>query len=312
MLPVRTMTLAQEEAIDWQARRSSGLCDDNDERCFQTWLGSSNENRKAWLQLQALLDRSLSPLRETSPSALLDLRANPSRRAFLRGSLVVGGLALGAGTLGRPSLRSWTGADLQTRTAERAQKTLPDGSAATLEAHTRADLHFDGERRVSLHEGIILVSSQDGHTPLVLNCAQGTIQLGRGRCMLETLADHARVWALDEAVEVVTHHHHHSVAPGRGVALTPSGIRALHGSSRQASAWISGSLQVQNETLAYVVQRLQAYSDAPLHVNRQAAELRLSGNFNLDDPAAAIDALGDLLPIRVRRYLGWWTRIEHA
>ncbi|MFV0456968.1 MAG: FecR family protein [Pseudomonas sp.] len=306
------MTPAQEEAIDWQARRSSGLCDDGDERCFQAWLGNSNENRKAWLQLQALLERSLSPLRETSPSALLDAQANPSRRAFLRGSLIVGGLALGAGTLGRPGLRSWMGADLQTRTAERAQKTLPDGSVATLEAHTRADLHFDGERRVSLHEGIILVSSQGGHIPLVLTCAQGTIHLGRGRCMLETFGDHARVWALDEAVEVVTRHHRHSVEPDNGVTFTTSGIHALHGSSRQATAWLSGSLQVQNETLGYVVQRLQAYSDGPLHISRNAAELRLSGNFNLDAPTAAIDALSDLLPIRVHRYLGWWTRIEHV
>ena len=58
--------------------------------------------------------------------------------------------------------------------------------------------------------------------------------------------------------------------------------------------------------------RLRAYQPGVIRLSPQAAALRVFGVFPLDAPDAALRALGETLPIRVRRYGPWLTLVDAA
>jgi transmembrane sensor len=78
------------------------------------------------------------------------------------------------------------------------------------------------------------------------------------------------------------------------------------------SDWTRGLLNVNNRSLAEVVESLKPYYRGVLNVAPQVAALRVSGIFPLDDPRHALNMLASILPIRLNYTTDYWLSVEPA
>ncbi|MGV6477330.1 DUF4880 domain-containing protein [Azotobacter vinelandii] len=311
---MKALPPAIEQAIDWHARRSSGQFDETDQLHFQHWLEADPNHRTAWESLQQCLQRTLPPLGK--PAVRRAVQApRIERRVFLRGALALGGMAAGVHLLGRPGmpLASWN-ADLKTDTAQRRLFTLADGSELQLNAETAVDLDFSATKRsVTLLRGSLVARIQPREPLFSLICRHGETQLSAGRCLLDQQTDRTLLWILDgEATLFSVAGEQTRLEAGLGAEFDTASVRILPPPSADPTAWTRGLLEVNDQPLARVIDSLRPYHPGVLQVADSAAELRISGVFTLDDSEKALQALAEILPLRIERYLGFWTRIERA
>ncbi|MBB3101713.1 DUF4880 domain-containing protein [Azomonas macrocytogenes] len=304
---------AIEQAIEWHARRSSGAFDTVDQQRFQRWLEADPGHGEAWNSLQQRLQQRLSPL--SGPATRQALQApRTSRRSLLRGALALGGMATCAHLLSRPGmpLSGWN-ADFRTATAERQHLVLADGSRLLLNAETAIDVELsETMRSVTLIEGSLIAEAPAQERPFRLACRYGEARLSAGRCLLEIRDKAAHLWMLEGESTLYSLGEDVQLMAGQGAQLDANGLHILPASPVDPAAWSRGLLEVHDQSLKTVIERLRPYHPGVLQVAENAAELRISGVFNLDDSEKALQALADILPLRIARYLGWWTRIEHA
>jgi transmembrane sensor len=67
---------------------------------------------------------------------------------------------------------------------------------------------------------------------------------------------------------------------------------------------------VHDRPLQDVVDALRPYQPGVLRISLQAARLRVTGSFPLDDSERTLAALARSLPIAVQRRTGWWVSID--
>jgi transmembrane sensor len=67
-------------------------------------------------------------------------------------------------------------------------------------------------------------------------------------------------------------------------------------------AWREGRIVFRDVPLTTVAQELSRYLEHPLRVtDSQITKLRISGTLSIEEPAAALDILPDIAPVRVVR-----------
>lgn len=313
---MRPLPPATAQAIDWYAQQGSGAFTAQAQARFEQWLSADPSHLQAWQALQQQLGRTLAPLahREAARQALS--RPDNSRRRLLRGALGLSALAVGGKLLtgsGGPLHARW-GADLRTATAERRRFDLQDGSQLLLNAESAVDLDWVGqERRVQLLRGAVEARVlADRSRPFVLACAWGEARLDGGRCLLSLQPGGAQLWALQGELQLSAGGLRQSLKAGEGRVFDGHRWQSLPPAYIDQRRWVSGLLEVHDQPLARVVEQLQPYHHGVLQMTDAAASLRISGVFTLDDSQQALAALADVLPLRIERYLGVWTRIERA
>lgn len=313
---MNNMPPAAAQAIEWYARRASGNFDHTSELALQDWLEADASHKQAWLSLQHRLDRTLAPLADRHGATQALRSAGHSRRRLLRGALGLGAAAISTQLLtipGGPLHARW-GSDLRTANSQRKTYTLEDGSTLLLNAESSADLDFgQHQRRVSLLRGALMAKVQyDAARPFVLACPWGESWLHSGTCLLSLQASRPQLWALDGTLELRTPLQRFTLSTGQGVAFNGQEWQAIPRQHINERSWTEGLLEVHDQTLASVIDHLRPYHRGVLQLAQNAAELRISGVFTLDDNQAALAALHDMLPLRMTQYLGWWTRIERV
>ncbi|MEQ7918471.1 FecR domain-containing protein [Xanthomonas sp. WHRI 1810A] len=303
---------AVQEAIDWMACQRSGLFDAQQQLCFEQWLAADRQHQEAWQQLQQRLQATFAGVDGVSRMLAKDRPIR--RRAFLRGALAFGGLAAGSYCLTRPGgqLAGWR-SDLSTGTAQRESIALPDGSSLQLNAQSAVNLRFEGHKRdVELLDGGAIVDVRASERDALRLCSRlGTASMAQGRCMMMLFPDETRIWALQNSLRV-THLNGsaQTLAQGQGVRLIASGIEPISISANSASAWSQGLLEAHNQTLATVIEALRPYHRGVLTLSPDAAQLRISGVFSLNQSDQALAAIADVLPLRIVHFLGIWTRVS--
>lgn len=307
---------AVAQAIEWYARRGSGAFDGPAQSQFEQWLKADPSHQEAWHRLTRQLERTLVPLAQQQGARQALNSVNHSRRRLLRGALAVGAVAVGTPLMtlrGGPLHERW-GADLRTATAERRSFVLEDGSALLLNARSAVDLDFSAtQRTVQLLRGAVQAQvHSDPARPFVLQCPWGEAWLNGGRCVLSLQADTAQLWALEGELELRTPGSRQRLAAGQGLMFDGRAWQPVAKGYIDERAWAKGLLEVHDQTLGQVIDRLKPYHSGLLQVSTRAAGLRISGVFNLDDSRQALAALSDVLPLSVVSYLGLWTRIDHA
>lgn len=307
-------TIAQ--AIDWYARQGSGNFDAQAQQQFQQWLEADAGHREAWQALNQQLGRTLAPLAKRRGVRQALSNAGSGRRQLLRGALGLGSLAVAGHLLtgaGGPLHARW-GADLRTATAERRSFALEDGSHLLLNAESAVDLHFSAwQRNVQLLRGDVQAQVRsDPGRPFVLGCPWGEAWLDSGRCLLSLAANGAQLWALEGELQLHANGTQLRLKAGEGRAFDGTRWQPLPAAYIDQRRWVAGLLEVHDQPLGAVIEQLRPYHHGVLQISSAAAALRISGVFTLDDSRQALAALGDVLPLRVEHYIGWWTRIDHA
>lgn len=313
----------QDQAIDWLVELRSGATSDAQQRDFARWLAADARHQSAWQRLGQALDHSFGQLESAGGALAIEqtlahaASQQGRRRQFLRGALCLAGMASGSAWLlrGSPFLPDWP-ADLHTATAMRGRFTLLDGSELVLDARSSADVDIGSARRkVSLRQGQLLLSvAPQAATPFVLNSPHGSVRaLGR-RLMLRREEGRTVALALQGGLEIT------GVQAGAPRLLRQGQAAWFDGNqsrllpdmlAMQASAWEQGMLVAVDQPLGELVAALRPYRHGYIDITPQAARLRVSGNYSLDDSDATLLALAETLPIELRLGpAGVWTGIR--
>ena len=314
-----------EAAIDWMMRLDSGSAGATERQAFEIWLAQDPRHRHAWEHLQGQLAEPLARLVQAerqmpgqlhaATQALRQPGLSASRRKLLGGSgalLVLLGLSGGI-ALQRNMPLNAVFADLRSGTGERRRISLPDGSLLILNARSAVDLDFSADLRLlHLREGELQVSvAADASRPFLVQTAQGRVRALGTRFTVRQTGSHSLVSVQEHSVEISTLGGQHAVVESGGTLRFSSTTVSPQATdpSRYAS-WVDGLLEVRDEPLEAVIDALRPYRRGLLRVSPEAARLRVFGVFPLDDSERALQALAEVLPIRMERYGPWLTLID--
>ncbi|UZE27107.1 FecR family protein [Pseudomonas asplenii] len=309
---------AAEQAIEWMVLLRSGEATLDDEHEFAAWRARSAEHDQACAYIEATLGRIPLRLAPTQHQAVRSTLLAPSRRReFLRNALCVAAVGVVGGALvDRTYPVGNLLADLSTRTSERRTLTLGDGSSLTLNARSAVNIDIDevhGKRKIKLMEGEMLLQAAASRLPLSVQLAGGRVELGSGRLSIRHLNDGFRVAALTGPVQVWdATGNSRLLAVGQGASVGANGFNVFPISAVAECSWTRGLLVVDDQPLATVIEALRNYRTGVVRLDPQAAVMRVSGIFPLDDSDNAIESIAQTLPIIVQRTTGFWVSISAA
>lgn len=305
-----------EQAVQWMVILRDEPVPPGERLAFEHWLAADPLHRQTYAQVQGHLAHGLGALAQASPGVRHALQApRPSRRHLLRGALALAGVGVAATLLGRPGLPlAQITADLRTGTAERRRLTLSDGSELALDAQSAVDVQFNNEQRVLvLRAGRLMIDARHEARPLSVVTPFGQVRSTQARLSVATLETSARAWVLEHQAQVIGRQGLRQLLhAGQGARFDGEGLQALAINRIGETAWHDGWLEAQDWSLAEVVDALRPYCRGVLRVSPEAGAMRVSGSFSLDRSDRALAALEQTLPLRVHRYLGWWTSIDLA
>lgn len=304
---------ALEQAIEWHARQASGQFTEREHQAFERWLAADHAHATAWNSLRSRLDQTFAQL--SGSWARQVLNTGTSRRHLLRGALVVGGCALSARLVTWPGMPLDTlAADFSTGVAQRETLLLADGSSLTLNAESAVNIDFSNDMRtVRLLRGSLMAQVERRDRPFQVICHDAIAQLNAGHCVMTQYQDHAEFWLKTGTAQLRSRQHQVlALTAGQGARADSLGVHPLPARATDPAAWVRGLLEVNDQSLGQVIERLRPYRRGILQISDAAASLRISGVFSLDNSDQALAALKDILPLRIDRYWGLWTRIDRA
>ena len=312
--PVSSRVL--DAAIAWQLSLDSGDDSPVEREEFSKWLASDEEHAHAWRQL-GMLDRRFSVACGPARVALLQSREGIRQRVRKLGSglasiAVVIGLALFAGERYLP-LHYWL-ADQRTATGEQRTLKLSDGTRINLNTHSAIDVRFDEKRRlIVLQEGEILVET--GHNdarPFYVQTRDGSLRALGTRFIVKREDDATRLSVLQSAVgaQPEARQNEQVFKEGQQVLMRNDGLGATLAVTPATDAWTRGMLVVDNARLGDVVKELARYRTGHLGVDKNVADLRITGSFPLHDTTLALNALLPTLPVKIEQHTPWWVTVS--
>lgn len=313
---------ALESAANWFAILRSDQACAADHLAWQAWLKQSDAHARAWSYIEAVSQR-FDPLRGTGHQAAVAglgaaRREGSRRRQVLAGLVGMLGLGIAGGMGWRHSvlpetITAW-GADYRTAVGEQREVTLADGSHVWL--NTRSALRVDYQadsRLLELSVGEILVqTARDAdRRPFYVSTRHGRMQaLGTRfsvwhdnmRTRLDVFESKVEIRNVAGAVR--------QVSAGESVEFTAHGISAPVPAERSREAWRRGMVVADNIPLQALVEDLARYQHGHISVAPEVAGLIVMGVFPANDVDRAFSMLENTLPIRVRRTLPWWLKVE--
>ena len=314
-------------ASAWRVR----LTETDRESCaeLEAWLADDPANAEAWAEVQgpwiAIGEAATAP---EVIAARRDALKRANRRSGRRWS---GARGFGRATAGLAAVAACAvlylvvagavGATQDYRTAlgERRVVTLADGSRVSLDSGSEVKIRYSREaRRLELlsgqarfdvaHNARRPFSVRAGDETVIATGTAFNIDLLGPEVLVTLIQGHVTV--LDDrkptqapsasgakATSVI------SAAPvvldaGQELIATPTAApRVEVASLDRATAWESGQLMFDDESLGSVVQRVNRYTNRPISVDQSAASLRLSGVFSAGDTTTFIDTVTHYLPV---------------
>ena len=311
---------ATEQAIDWMVKLRADTPNAALQERFNAWLTVDRAHSQAWAKLQDSVGGSFNTVRaldrrlpgHASEARQVLLHPQGSRRDALR---VLAGLGLLGGGAWLGARSQWGDAllaDLHTGRGQRQSFSLADGSRLSLNANSAVDLRFDGQQRLVIlrHGELVIDVAPDPQRPLRVRTAQGELRALGTRFLVAQERDASRLVVLQHSVEArLFDGTLQVVQEGQAALLQARRISLLNDDQRQRADWLSGRLNVLDESLEQVVESLRPYSRGFVRVAPEVRDLRVQGVFPLDDPDRVFSALAETLPIRVNRYSPWLTLI---
>lgn len=194
---------------------------------------------------------------------------------------------------------------------------LPDGSTLYVNANTRVRVDFTAHQRiVHLDKGQVYIEvAADKERPLYVQADEANVRVvgtgfdvRRSQQQLVVSVAHGQVAFAPDAKSPV------SLLGARQRAI----YRYANGTLQQQTLtaeevadWRSGHLSFRNRELASLIDELSLYRpQAPLQVSNAVAQLKVSGNLDVNDPDALLNALPALLPVKTVASADGIVRIE--
>ena len=304
-----------DEAAQWMALLQSGHASAQEHSAFRRWREGDPRRAEIFNRMGSGVSvLGNEDLRRMPRDSLLHtLNAPSGRRSFLRNTLALAGVASFASIVMRLYDSGLPADTLRTGTGERLNLTLEDGSALSLDARSKVVKQFNPQQRLlQLLDGKLLVDvAKDSLRPFIVETEQGRmralgtrflVQQGEGQTQITMLHSQVQVTTRSGAVQVIN--------AGQKATFDTQGILKLEAASGGEAAWTRGLLEVRDRSLGDVVEALRDYRRGIIRVSPEAASLRLSGIFPLDDSQSALQLLAKSLPVQIDYHSPYWVSIE--
>lgn len=310
-----------DAAVDWLVHLWSGEATEASRAQWLRWRAADPLHDEAWRRVESTDAR----WRTGAPGLAAALAGRPAatgRRRALGGmaALAVAGLAAYAGRE-QMAARGWL-AEVRTAKGEQRRLYLPDGTQLLLNTATALDIDFSATlRRLRLYAGELLIATapdiQAPRRPFVVDTPAGRAQALGTRFTVRHDADgpaaHAtRVEVLEGAVELRGPVSALRIDAGQAARLPAGGGAAEALPPPAAPAWADGMLVSSDMRLDAFVDELRRYRPGLIQLAPEVAGLRLSGVFPLADTDRILQALVQVLPVRVHVPVRYWARIGPA
>lgn len=194
---------------------------------------------------------------------------------------------------------------------------LPDGSTLYVNANTRVRVEFTAYQRiVHLDKGqLYLEVAADKERPLFVQAGEANVRVvgtgfdvRRSQQQLVVSVAHGQVAFEPDAKSPVTL----LGAQQRAIFSYAKGtLQQQPLTAEEVADWRSGHLSFRNRELVSLIDELSLYRpQAPLQVSNAVAHLKVSGNLDVNDPDALLNALPALLPVKTVASADGIVRIE--
>jgi ferric-dicitrate binding protein FerR (iron transport regulator) len=276
----------EQQALDWFTRLRDPDLSPGEQAAFDHWY-QQPQNAHAYQAVEALWQALELPARRVH-KATRSKRRWPGYAAAACLCLVAG-----ASWLALPTLQD-IGSDYTTAAGQRREVKLADGSLLRLDSATAIDVKIDaGERTVHLRHGRLFADVVHDGRPFVVEVGQARVRVLGTRFYVGRTANAEEVVLLSGRVDVSSAGQHQSLAPGQRLSIQGERLEPVQlVDAERMLAWRDGQLRVRDVPLREVLEQLSAYQGKRLVLLDQAAGQRLvSGSFNLDQAASALDAL---------------------
>ncbi|AXO89542.1 DUF4880 domain-containing protein [Pseudomonas parafulva] len=300
------------QAASWFTRNRNATTREQ-RKAFAQWIRHP-EHARAYRQFEQLWADMAALKQVNHPVARVQCRSPRWRPLIATAAALL--CALLAGNLGSGStpIRQALVAGTTMRSLH-----LPDGSQLYVNARTRVQLDFTAQRRlITLEQGQLYIDvAPDKERPLFVDAGSAlvrvvgtgfdlrrgarelTLSVAHGQVAFETSGEN-QAPMLVEAGQRVTYE------PSRGSLL-----RQNLGEQRVAD-WRDGHVSFRNRELASLIDELSLYRQQPvLLADPNLARYKVSGNLDVHDPDALLNALPALLPVKTVRLGDGRLRIEH-
>lgn len=304
-----------DEAAQWMALLQSGHASAQEHSAFRRWREGDPRRAEIFNRMGSGVPvLGNEDLRRMPRDSLLHtLNAPSGRRSFLLNTLALAGVASFASIVMRLYDSGLPADTLRTGTGERLNLTLEDGSALSLDARSKVVKQFNPQQRLlQLLDGKLLVDvAKDRLRPFIVETEQGRmralgtrflVQQGEGQTQITMLHSQVQITTRSGAVQVIN--------AGQKATFDTQGILKLEAASGGEAAWTRGLLEVRDRSLGDVVEALRDYRRGIIRVSPEAASLRLSGIFPLDDSQSALQLLAKSLPVQIDYHSPYWVSIE--
>ncbi|UMO88655.1 FecR family protein [Pectobacterium sp. PL64] len=308
-----------EEAIEWMVLLRSGEATQTDYDEYRRWRYENPLHERACQHIERTLGK-FQPLLAALPHEPIRqaLLAPSSRRKVLQYGLgMVAVASLSSLLLNRHYPLSPLVSDVKTATAQRQQVPLSDGSMLMLNARTAVDINVRPEtpvRQVALHNGGLFAKIQpDTQRPFVIATGMGDIVALQSTINVRHESGGIHVGVLDNIAKI-TNHAGQSLRlhAGQGVWFDRSTLYQVAVTPESETDWLHGRLEVRDRSLASVISALRDYTPGIIRLDPAIADLRVSGNFPLDNLNYTLDSLAQTMPIAIVHTTDYWIHIRAA
>jgi len=322
-----------EELIGWSVKLNSGTSNAEDAQQFLNWRAQNPAHEAAWQQLYAA-EQNMSLLTNDSKQIAADTlmllseernTRNKRHHTLKRHTLKLVGLAtfsiIGTAALFNQFVNQFAPWQQQesyaTNVGERNRVVLKDGTRLMLNTNTKVAVEFSLlKREITLHSGEIYIeTSKDsdsitGRRSFWVKTKQAELEAIGTRFSVNQQASGTKLYVAQGIVAM----HVGKYAPVRAYANetyamddtvnAPIKITAYNHLSLDPISWIDDALVVKQMRLNEFVAELSRYQKLRLICEPNAANLMVSGVFQLNGPDPvehALKAIARTLPIRITK-----------
>jgi transmembrane sensor len=288
-----------DEAIEWFVRLDADRSDQAARDAFERWRKLSPQHEAAAAEAEALWNGLPGAGRRLRSD---DRRAAVTRRAALGSLLLIGA---GIGLVRSGLVRYDPFSDYVTDIGEQATIRLEDGSTVQLNARSALSVYFEDRlRRVRLVEGqATFAVARDQQRPFVVEAGSGKSTAVGTIFDVDIGNDAVDVTVVEGDVLVECDGSGPSeLGANRRIRYTNIGAMLAPEivDADVELAWRRGKLIFNGRRLADVVTELERYrSGRVIIVGSDLNNLRVTGVFELNDPASIVSTIRDTLPVRV-------------
>ncbi|MEB2646364.1 FecR domain-containing protein [Pseudomonas canadensis] len=312
MMDIEDSDSIDAQAASWFARNRNNDAGRADRKAFAAWQAEPAHAR-AYAEFEQLW-ADLAQLQQLNKPVALPQR----KPSVWRPTLAVAAAllcAIMATHIGAPRELYHT----QVAAHAKGMRTLnlPDGSTLYVNANTRVRVEFTAYQRiVHLDKGqLYLEVAADKERPLFVQAGEANVRVvgtgfdvQRSQQQLVVSVAHGQVAFEPDAKSPVTL----LGAQQRAIFSYAKGtLQQQTLTAEEVADWRSGHLSFRNRELVSLIDELSLYRpQAPLQVSNAVAHLKVSGNLDVNDPDALLNALPALLPVKTVASADGIVRIE--